>query len=566
MSLAAYSDSDLVLLREKRRRARQKQKHDAHPPSPLAWAELHRKIDEQDFSLARFRPLEQIYNDDHPHIVVIKPAQVGVSELAITRACHALDVGAAYWKTGKTGLNVGYIFATDQAVGDFSKERFAGLRSESDHLQHLFTAYNDVTFKQAGQSYLYLRGARSASGLKSFPADMLILDEFDEMDPAAVALARKRMRASLVKRELDISTPTIPGIGIHAIYLQSDQHAWEVPCPCGAWAELDFFRDVRADGQPYDTWKRWSAERLRRADLAVFCPSCGDELDRFAPGRWVARQPDVLGIRGYWVPALCFPSVSLTELVVAAVDQDPTAKTEFYRSDLGLPYEPSGSRMTSEMLKQLSHELTGGELPAAVWRQTTMGIDVGARWHYRISSLGPNGDVFVRAMGAVDSWDALDELMRNYKVRQCVVDAQPEAHGAREWAARHSGKVLVAYYPGPGALQGELFHVKIDEPVVQINRTMAMDAVYSAVATASEHWPASIHNDPDVDAHMRAPVRVTRLDKHGQPVAEWIHSTPDHLYHAGVYDHIARAVLPKSALSGTNISAIGGGVKGWQPV
>ena len=42
----------------------------------------------------------------------------------------------------------------------------------------------------------------------------LILDEFDRMTPHAITLARKRLRASVVKRELDISTPTLPGRGI----------------------------------------------------------------------------------------------------------------------------------------------------------------------------------------------------------------------------------------------------------------------------------------------------------------------------------------------------------------
>lgn len=537
---------------------------------PLAWAQTRRRIDGQHFSLDRFKPLAEIYDDDHAHIVVIKPAQVGVSELAITRALHALDVGAAFWKTGKAGLNVGYLFPTQDALSKFSKERISGVKQESPELARLFVGeFDDVGFKQCRDSYLYMQGAWSETSLLSFAADVLILDEFDRMDPAAIALARKRMRASLVKRELDISTPTLPNRGIHAEYLQSDQRVWEVPCACGAWSELDFFRDVRADGVPYEVWKLWSKEALRRADMTVACPACGSDMDRFAAGRWVDRAPDVVGIRGYWVPALCFPTVTLTELAVAAVDESPTARSEFYRSDLGLPYEPAGSRITTDMLKQLSHELPGGVLPPAAWRSTTMGVDVGARWHYRVSSIGPGGDVYVRAMGSVTSWEALDELMRNFRVRQCVIDAQPETHGARDWAARHSGKVLLAYYPGPVALKGELYRKKKnnkgedEDGVIDINRTMAMDGVYSAVATAAEHWPAMIHNDPEVDAHMRAPVRVTRVDEHGQDLAEWIHTTPDHFFHTAVYDRVARAALPKSSLAG--VGMVQGSAKGWTP-
>ncbi len=529
---------------------------------PLAWAACYRRIDDQPFSLARFTPLKAIYEDDHPHIVVIKPAQVGVSEMAVTRAAHALDVGARYWHTGKNGLNVAYLFPTKTALGDFSKERISALKRESRHLAELFTGeFDDITFKQVGDSYLYLRGAWSEEALLSFPADFLILDEYDRMDKAAIALARKRLRASLVKRELDISTPTLPGVGIHAEYLASDQRVWEIPCAaCDAWVELDFFRDVRANGEPWDVWQDWDAERLHQATMDVVCPHCGQPLDRFADGRWVARAPAVTRIRGYQVPALCFPSVSLNELAVHAVDPDPTARTEFFRSDLGLPYEAAGSRVTIAMLQALSAELPGGKLPDGPWRQTTMGVDVGARFHYRISATGPDGQRYVRAMGAVRSWDELDMLMSQYRVRRCVIDAMPEIHGCKAWADTHAGKVLRAWYPS--GLKGDLFAPEPDklDGEININRTMAMDAVYTVIATGAEHWPAAIHNDGEVQAQLTAPVRVVVEDASGQEKATWEHTSPDHFYHSCVYDVCAYRSLPK-AKRGTGLHQ--GRAKGW---
>jgi hypothetical protein len=526
-------------------------------PAPLDWALATRLMDELPFTLAGYRPLEQIYADDSQHIVVIKPAQVGVSEFAITRTCWTLLHGARYWQTGQAGLNVAYVFPTESALSDFSKERLSGLQW-TPGTPPLFTDYDDVTFKQAGQSYLYLRSARSVDGLLSFRADVLILDEFDRMDPKARALAKKRLRASLVKREIDISTPTIPGRGIHAEYLRSDQHVWEVACSCGAWCELDFFRDVRADGDVWDAWKLWTEQQLRDALFTVHCPTCAAELDRTGDGRWTARRPDVTGLRGYHIPALSFETVSLVDLAIAATSDDPTVVTEFYRSDLGLPYEPAGSRITDDMLKQLSHELDGGVLPAGPWRNTTMGVDVGSRYHYRIDSTGPDGVRYVRAMGSVASWEALDVLLAQYKVRLCVVDAFPEQHGARDWAAKHSGKVLRALYPN--GMAGELFRKDEDKGEIKINRTMAMDAVYTAVATATERWPAVIHNDAEVAAHMKAPIRVSVVDKHGQERADYAHTSPDHYYHASVYAKVAFEALPKAGLAG--IGVVQGSVKG----
>ena len=558
MATATISPN-LWKLRAYRLRKRRERRSD-DPTTVLSWAERHRRIDSQPFTLSRFEPLRALYLDDHPHIAVIKPAQRGVSEWAINYTTFSLDRGADHWTDGaKDGLNVGYVFPTREALGDFSKERISGLMQESAHLAGLFSGdddFNAITFKQVGRSYLYLRGGWSESALLSFAADVLVLDEFDRMDAKAVALARRRMNASMVRRELDISTPTVPGRGIHAQYLQSDRQVYEQACArCGAWVSFDFFRDVRVDGLPYDEWRRRPAELIRASEVTLHCPSCQiawPDADRCKPGRWRAEAPEVKGLRGYWIPWWPFPVCDLTLLAVTAVSHDPSEIEELHRSDLGLPYEAGGSRITREQLAALSHELEGGVLPDTAWTNTTMGVDVGSRFHYRVSSQGADGHRYVRAMGGVASWDEVDALMVTYRVRLCVVDAMPEMHGARQFADRHRGRVLTATYPTANALKGVLFAPAesakaLADGRVQINRTMAMDAVSAAVTTAAERWPASIHNDPEVVEHMTAPVRVTTQDTTGQPKADWVHTKPDHLFHACVYDLVASRLSPPEA-------------------
>lgn len=519
-------------------------------------------IEERPFTLERFEPLRAIYEDDHPRIVIIKPAQRGVSEYLVNVASFALDRGAEVWTDGaKSGLNVGYIFPTKTDLTDFSKERISGLVEETDYLQAMFEdgdAFSAATFKQVGKSYLYLRGGWNARALKSFPADLILLDEYDEMDPKAPALARRRMNASLVRREIDVSTPTLPGVGIHALYLQSDRRVYEQQHRCGAWVTFDFFRDVRVDGETYAAWQYRSAELIRASVVALHCPSCKEPItedERCAPGRWRAEMPDVKGIRGYHVPWWPFPVVDLVEYAVTAVSQDPSDLTELYRSDLGLPYEASGSRITREMLAALSHALEGGRLPEMTWVDPTMGLDVGSRFHYRVSADGEDGQRYVLAMGSVRTWDEVDGLMATYGIRLCVVDAFPEQHAARAFVDRHPGRAVTATYPTSNALKGVMFTPgepgkALEDGKVSINRTMAMDAVYAAVAQAAERWPASIHNDPEVIEHMTAPVRVETLDAHGQSKADWVHTKPDHGFHSSVYDQIALALLPPPGITG----------------
>ena len=544
------------------------------PLSPLAWAEKNRRIDDRPFTLDRHRPLAQIYEDDHPFVVIQKPAQVGCSELAVTRTLHALDVGASYWQTDKAGINVGYLFPTQTALRDFSKERFNGLLSESEHIARMFSGYNEVGFKQAGASFLYIRGTfGGGASLLSFPADLLVLDEFDRMASSSVAMAEKRLRASIVNRRLFLSTPTLPGKGIHGMYLQSDMQRWEVPClSCGGWFEMDFYRDVHGNGQPYDDWQIWERETLAHADWTVRCAACHAPVDRCAEGRWVAQRPDVTTTRGYLVPSLAFPNVKLHELAAHAVSDDPSQVEEFYRSDLGIPYERNGATITEAMLIGLSASLADGQLPSANWTQVTMGVDVGARFHYRISASGPEKARYVLAMGAARSWEDLTDLMRQYRVRRCVIDAMPELHGCRNWAMLHRGKVLRAFYPN--GMKADLFREKDAElgqdgralagtETISINRTMAMDLVFAIISGGTEErWPRSIATNAEVKAHLRAPIRVTATDAYGQPTAVWNHTAPDHLYHATVYDMLALRSLPKTNLSGVLAQ---GSARGWQP-
>lgn len=540
----------------------------AAPSTVLSWAERYRELDGQPFNLDRFEPLREIYADPHPDIVVIKPAQRGVSEWAINYASFALERGAELWSGGlKDALNVGYIFPTKVALEDFSKERISGLEEESAYLQALFADgdnFNGVTFKQVesslgGKSHLYLRGGWSTRALKSFPADMIILDEYDEMATGAPALAWRRTNASPCRRRLRISTPTIPGRGIHELYLQSDRRVYEQQHRCGAWVSFDFWHDVRVDGARYDTWKTWPSELIRASDVRLHCPDCGaplSEEERCARGRWRIEAPDMKGLRGYWVPWWPFPVVDLVEYAVTAVSQDPSELTELYRSDLGAPYESSGSRITREMLAALSHDLPGGQLPDQTWHATTLGADIGKRLHYRISSLGDDGRRYIRAMGSVASWDELDTLMGAWMVSLAVLDALPEMHEAARFVERHPGRAVVATYPTTAnALKGVLWAPEdqakvLEDGRVQINRTMAMDAVYAAVAKRAESWPAGIHNDHEVVEHMTAPVRVETIDAHGQSRPDWVHTKPDHLYHASVYEHIARELVQAHGFTG----------------
>jgi hypothetical protein len=74
-------------------------------------------------------------------------------------------------------------------------------------------------------------------------------------------------------------------------------------------------------------------------------------------------KPQVRGVKGgHSVPALSCGKVNLNRMAVKAVSQEPETLEEFYRSDLSLPYEPKGARVTDAMLRHLSTGLTAGQV------------------------------------------------------------------------------------------------------------------------------------------------------------------------------------------------------------
>lgn len=245
--------------------------------------------------------------------------------------------------------------------------------------------------------------------------------------------------------------------------------------------------------------------------------------------------------------------IDLNEFAVNAVSTNPTAIEEFFRSDLGVPYEKSGSQITNGILDALSDEL-----PLPPYRATVMGVDVGSRWHYRITSIASDGKRYVRAMGAAKSWQELDILMKQYNVRRCVVDAAPETNATQEWANKHSGKVFRAYY---NENLTTLFNAIPDEHKVSIHRTSAMDALYERLALGEEErWPRQFAHDPEIREMMKAPQRITYTDKRGNVRSDWVHTKPDHYFHASVYGLLAEKLLPKHSNEGMLLH---GGVNGW---
>lgn len=501
----------------------------------LAWTEAHRRF--ADAPMRVPAPLCDLYRDDSPYVVVMKGAQMGLSEWAINVALHTADTNRAgrgnslYLQPG--GENVGDFVqarvnpAIEQSSWLISRVRISGSTRDPDK----------IGLRRIGNGYTYWRTAGSRSGLKSIPIDTLILDEYDEMPEGTLALARHRLDSSTAPLVRILSTPTYPGAGIEPEYRAGDQRQYFLPCSgCAAWQYLEWERNV-VDG-----------ERV--------CADCGGSLEATVAeawehegvGEWRPTNPEGTH-HSYQLSQLYRPNADLRVIAAALASSNETTAREARNQHLGLPYSPSGGQLSLEELRRISiAPFTFAEVAGIQGRW--MGVDVGKKLHVWIEHYSErwngNGQRYLVAALEVDDFRELDELMQRFRVETCVIDAHPDLHAARDFQARWPGQVYLADYVH-GRLPVRVSHSGDPDPQrryrVQVDRTGIMDAVAAGFRTGRVLFPSDAASIPGLFAQLQAPVRQLRPDANGNPRAVYDEGTrPDHFYHAAVYAELALTI------------------------
>jgi hypothetical protein len=159
-----------------------------------------------------------LYRDESRYIVIVKARQMEITEFAVNMLL--------YWALKRPG---NYIYASSslEKVRRFSKDRLMRqIKRSPDIKQYLLDA--DVHRVVLGESVIYLYTAYGQMDtLRSIPADAIILDEFQDMEVNALAVAEETLSHSTFKREWLIGTPKEAGSKFEELYNQSDKKEWK---------------------------------------------------------------------------------------------------------------------------------------------------------------------------------------------------------------------------------------------------------------------------------------------------------------------------------------------------
>lgn len=502
---------------------------------PDYWAMCHRWIDGAPWSFAGREYLKEVHRIVRPgmpgpvNVVGMKGAQTGWTEAAINIAlfqlCHPEEAS-----------DVLYVLPTVADAAAFSQSRFMRAIDDSPTIAKLLGDVNNAHLKSLNRRSLYIRGSNSRSQLKSIPVTSVLLDEFDEMDAGLVALARKRSSGQDERRvrELNFSTPHIPGDGIHREYQLTDQREWHVPCPrCGELLPLTWPESIEWDGG--------DARRARWKCSACDHPMSDSAKRRaVAAGKWVATAP-VESRPGYHLSQLYSPVMTARRAVEYHLKslESEHERQEWFNSVLGLPYEHSAARLPLELVQQAR---TGPVMAATSEGTTAMGVDVGDPYCYwTIAVWTPDGHRRDVAMGKTDRFAHLSELMGQYRVAVAVIDANPERRKAREFVRQHAGRAYMCFYP-----EMEKFITwEHAEGVVKVNRTESLDRYLARFRRGTITLPADC---PDrYLAHHVNLVRRFITGARGQQIARYVAVGADHWAHAANYAEVAGLLCTATA-------------------
>jgi hypothetical protein len=517
--------------------------------SPSKWAEEYRVMGRPfagPWTFGRHPWLRGMHDSTAALNIGQKAAQMGFTETVLNVCFFYIDI---------LGVDVLYILPSKTPdASDFSSARFDTALELSSHLARMFSDVRNVGHKKAGSANLYIRGAKSRSGLKSVPVGVIIFDEKDEMDQENITLARERQSGYNIKRTWEISTPTIDNFGINETFQLSSQNEFFVKCPsCSRRINLTFPDNIEICGNDH------LDPKMKQTYLK--CNMCNNKLphetksDWVGSGVWIEQYCD-REIKGWGINQMYSPTIEPWEIAESFFKSqvNPADEQEFYNSKLGIPHVVEGARLTEHDLDECygDHVTLHSNSEGFV----TMGVDVGNVLHFEIdrwlvpqNCVDPNSEarVQVLAVGKVAHFEELDELMHRFRVHGCVIDMQPERRKAYEFACRHWGRVRLCFY-GRG-IQGKQIQLSSEEEMsVTVDRTSWLDLSLGRFRARRISLPRDLPKE--YRRHMVSIVRVYEKDADGNPIGKYVKAgtnAEDHFCHARNYSEIA---LPLSLALG----------------
>lgn len=469
-----------------------------------------------------------IVDDLHPNMDVIKPSQVGMTEVQIRKIIALL--------MRNRGTKAIYTMPNLQMQRRISQTRVAPIINETPLLNNEANAdaIRSVGIMQLDSSYLYITASNEGDAT-SIDADFLFNDEIDITDPKMLALFGSRLQNSNFKIQQRFSTPTFPGKGIDAGFKNSDQHEYMLKCHgCNHWQIPTFSRlfcDIPGLPDHIEHLTDLEQDDVNKMDIMaaqVVCERCRIPLDlKNAENRqWVAEYPERKHARGYRIRPFSTDRIPIHYIL----ERMMTAKRlnnmrSFYNTVLGEAHAASNNRISEEAINRC-FEGTSPMVPDT-GRQIWVGVDMGLICHFVILTGATPDTATVVEFGTCAPEELKQRIVDKYGslIRGGIVDRLPYTPTAKQLQRDSNGKIVPIQYGGQIAVSW-----KKDENYAVGNRTLALDEVMRQVNRGMKFYGYG-HMRGTITTHLMDMVRDDTVLEEGW--AKWEKITgDDHFFHA----------------------------------
>jgi len=514
----------------------------------------HPRNDNQGWSWRHHEYQIGIVEDSHPWVAVQKPAQCGISELAVCMTLGLLSV--------LPNSNIIYALQSKSYAQKFAATRFDPAIDRSKKLQALRNKeVNSTELKQIGSSYLHLGGTHSESSAISIPASALIIDEVSFSSPKVLGTYMSRLE-HLPEEEkilIQFSTPLFSGMGVSEIFDKGTQHVYMVyHDACGQWIAIDPKYDYIVPGLD-DTLDKLEAGDLERYDVDnafVKCNHCNHKITQenlADPNRraWVPRFQERLNKIGvphtYQVLPTDVSGIKSIQQIIRSISLYKTSE-RFWQYGIGLPYDSLGGQIQLDkamdcfQIEEVKPE-QGKSLYGCVF-----GMDIGKTSHFMVGrKVGKQ--LYVVRMETIkqgfegELQNTVHTRFLQYNCVKGVSDSQPDFSAVKEVQGRlPENAVYGAYFVRSAAGTMNPYVVKDKEGLVAIVRTKALDALIDDFNKGNILLP-KLHKEEDrmeVVRHLMAVKRVSGDSDFGEEGGKYVKLTGnDHWLFALLYLHTA---------------------------
>lgn len=507
------------------------------------WISSKTRLSNKPYSFVNYEFQIPILRDTAKKSLIVKPAQVGLSELAYRWAVAACCVVEDF-----TCI---YIFPSSTDAERNNKTRIDPMIAESPELLRLVSkSINNSEMKQFGRnSYLMFRGTKSATAPLSTPANAIITDEFDKCDIDVATTYISRLQNRHHKIQKLFSTPTIAKYGISKESETATRMLHFATCDhCNHSFLPDYFSHIKIPGwnKPMDEITRTNLNTIRWREAELFCPKCGLNPNlHHSRMQYVAENSSENHDANAWFVSPFSAHKIITPSYLVQVSTQFSRYSEFKNQSLGIVGEEKNEAITEADIDQMQRftDLHSSEFHV-------MGSDMGLTCHICIGRTATDGTFVVvhREKVHYTKFEVRSaELAARYRVMLHVMDSQPYTDlVTRICKARsHNWGAMFVTSKSPqmftlANVDEDVKEGKMDLKLVKVNRTAALDALLTVIKEGTIAVQSS-DMDADFKAQLMSLKRVQKFTKDGELTYVWEKTGDenDHFHFSLLYLFIA---------------------------